>query len=565
MKPQRLMSALVGLVLAVGACASPGTGDTGTGGSSSGGSNGTGGSQSGGATGSGGTTGNGGSGQSGGTTGTGGTTGKGGATGSGGSGQSGGTTGTGGTIGTGGVTGTGGSGQSGGTTGAGGNASGGTTGAGGSGQSGGTTGTGGKGGSTGTGGSGQSGGTTGTGGSGSGGTGSGGSGGGSGTQKWVGTWTAAPYVDTNSNNAPPISLSNSVIRQVAHVSLGGSQIRVQFSNLDGTSSLVINSAHIALCGAAAGALVDSTINTSTDKALMFSGAASVTVAAGKEAWSDPIAFDLANQGNLTITTALGSVPSTLTQHSGSRTTSYFQSGSTTVNAANMTSAKTAVLWFFISAIDVMADSSAKGTVAIGDSITDGRGTDTDGEDRWTDILAARLQANPPTANVSMMNVGIGGTNLIGTTGTAAQARFKHDVLGQDGVHYVIVLEGVNDIAGGASAAQLESAYMDLISRAHAQSLVIYGGTITPFGGDTTGSPTYYTAAHEMVRQQVNTWIKTAGNFDGYIDFDAAITDNGNPPKIQAQYAAWSQMDGLHPGPAGYKAMGNEASLTLFTK
>jgi lysophospholipase L1-like esterase len=110
--------------------------------------------------------------------------------------------------------------------------------------------------------------------------------------------------------------------------------------------------------------------------------------------------------------------------------------------------------------------------------------------------------------------------------------------------------------------------MDLISRAHASGLLIYGGTITPFGGDTTvtaGQPTYYTVAHEMVREQVNTWIKTAGNFDGYIDFDAAITDGGNPPKIQAPYATWAQADGLHPGPAGYKAMGNAADLTLFTK
>ena len=408
------------------------------------------------------------------------------------------------------------------------------------------------------------GGATATGGGGAGGAGGVQGTGGAGTPKWVGTWTAAPYVDTNSSNAPPITLSNSVIRQVTHVSLGGSQIRVQFSNLDGNGPLVINAADIALSGAAAGANVDSTIDTSTDKALMFSGMASVTIAAGKEVWSDPIAFALPNQGNLTITTALGSVPSTLTQHSGSRTTSYFQSNSTAVNAANMTSATKAALWFFISAIDVMADSSAKGTVAIGDSITDGRGTDTDGEDRWTDILAARLQGNPPTANVSMMNVGIGGTNLIGTTGTAAQARFNHDVLAQDGVHYVIVLEGVNDIAGGATAAQLESAYTDLISRAHAKGLLIYGGTITPFGGDTTGSP-YYTAAHEMVREQVNTWIKTAGNFDGYIDFDAAITDGGNPPKIQTAHATWSQMDGLHPGPAGYKAMGDAVDLTLFTK
>jgi lysophospholipase L1-like esterase len=399
-----------------------------------------------------------------------------------------------------------------------------------------------------------------------GGAGSGGQGtGGSGPQKWVGTWTGAPYVDTNASNAPPIPLANSVVRQVTHVSLGGSQIRVQFSNLDDEGPLVINAAHVALCGAAAGANVDSTVDTATDTTLMFSGMGSVTVAAGAEVWSDPIDFALPDQGNLTITTALGSVPTTLTQHSGSRTTSYFQSGSTTVDAAEMVSATKAVLWFFISAVDVMADSSAKGTVAIGDSLTDGRGTDTDGEDRWTDILAARLQANSPTANVSMMNVGIGGSALIGTVGTAAEARFNHDVLGQDGVHDVIVLDGVNDIAGGATAAQLEGGYLDLIGRAHAAGLLIYGGTITPFGGDTSGTPTYYTAAHEMVREQVNTWIKTAGNFDGYIDFDAALTDGGNPPKIQAALATWSQADGLHPGPAGYQAMGDAVDLTLFTK
>jgi lysophospholipase L1-like esterase len=388
---------------------------------------------------------------------------------------------------------------------------------------------------------------------------------GSGPQKWIGTWTAAPYVDTSTSNLPPIALANSVIRQVTHVSVGGSQIRVQFSNLDGTEPLVVNAAHVALCAAAAGALVDSTIDTSTDAALMFSGMASVTIAAGAEAWSDPLAFTVGNQGNVTITTALGSVPTTLTQHSGSRTTSYFQSNSATVDAADMTSATKGVLWFFISAIDVMADASAKGVVAIGDSITDGRGTTNDGENRWTDVLAARLQGNPATAAVSMMNVGIGGSVLIGTVGTAAQARFNHDVLSQDGVHYVIVLDGVNDIAGGATATQLESGYLDLINRAHAAGLTIYGGTITPFGGDTTGSPAYYTAAHETVREDVNAWIKAAGNFDGSIDFDAALTDGGSPPMIQAALAAWAQMDGLHPGPAGYQAMGQAADLTLFTR
>jgi lysophospholipase L1-like esterase len=375
-----------------------------------------------------------------------------------------------------------------------------------------------------------------------------------GTQHWVGTWTASPYYD--SGNQPPTSLANAVLRQVAHVSLGGSQIRVQFANC-GNGSVTINSAHIALSKSSTTA--DSNIDTASDKALAFSGTASVTIAQGKEVWSDPINFTIANQGNITITTAFGSVPSQVCGHSGSRTTSYIQTGSTDVSAASMTSATTTEHWYYISGIDVMADASAVGVVAIGDSITDGRGTDTNKNNRWTDIMAARLQANAATAKVATMNQGIGATNLVGSSGTAAQARFKRDAAGQSGVKYVIIFDGVNDIGGGASYSSLKAAYDDLISQAHAAKLLIYGATILPFGGNS-----YYSTSHESVRQQVNTYIKS-GVFDGYIDFDAALTDGGNPPKLQSTYAAWAQEDGLHPGPAGYQKMGQTVDLTLFTK
>ena len=330
---------------------------------------------------------------------------------------------------------------------------------------------------------------------------------------------------------------------------------MQFSNLHGNGPLTITAAHIALCKATPA--VDSTIDTATDKALAFSGTAAVTIAAGKEVWSDAVDFTVPNRGNVTITTAFGSVPSTLTQHTGSRTTSYFQSASTSVNSASMATAQTKDLWFFISGIDVMADASARGVVAIGDSITDGRGTDTNNNNRWTDILAARLLANAATANVSMMNQGIGATNLVGTSATAGQARFARDVLGASGVKYVIVYHGVNDIGGGASFASMKTAYDDMISRAHAKSLLVYGGTILPFGANS-----YYSAAHESVRQQVNTYIKS-GAFDGYIDFDAALTDGGSPPKLATTYATWAQTDGLHPGPVGYQKMGDTVTLSLF--
>jgi lysophospholipase L1-like esterase len=344
-----------------------------------------------------------------------------------------------------------------------------------------------------------------------------------------------------------------------HVSLGGSQIRLQFSNLVGNGPVTINAAHVALCKAAPA--VDSTIDTTTDKALAFSGNASVTIPAGMEIWSDPLDFTVGALGNVSITVAFGSVPSTLTGHAGSRTTSYEQTNSTNVSAASMTSAQTVVSWYYISGMEVMASTSAKAIVALGDSLTDGRGTDNDHNNRWTDDLEVRLQGNAATANVAMMNMGIGGTVVIGTTGTSAQARFARDVLGQAGVKYVIVFDGVNDIGGGASAASITQAYGGLISQAHAKGLLIYGATITPFGTYTA----YYTAAHEMVRQAVNTYIKSAGNFDGYLDFDAAVTDNGNPPALQTQYDTWAQTDGLHLNPAGYQKLADSVDMTLFTK
>jgi lysophospholipase L1-like esterase len=388
--------------------------------------------------------------------------------------------------------------------------------------------------------------------------------GGGGATHWVGTWTASPYpADTNTPAAP---LANSVIRQVTHASLGGSNIRVQFSNINGDGPVTIKSAHVALCKPT-GALVDGSIDTTTDKALAFSGMAGVTIAKGAEIWSDPIDFTVPALGNVTITTAFGSVPTVITSHAGARTDSYVVANSTDVSAANLTSAPHNLHWFFISGIDVMAPAAAKGIVAIGDSITDGRDTTDNGNTRWTDYLAARLQANPATANVSIMNQGIGGTPLVGTTGTAAEARFARDVLGQSGVKYAIILDGVNDIAGsnpdGSTLTAMKAVYDKLIKAGHDKSILVYGGTITPFGGnlDMGSTKGYYTAAHETLRQQLNTYIKS-GVFDGVIDFDAAVTDGGTPPKLSA---ATMTGDGLHPKAAGYKLMAEKADLTLFTK
>jgi len=370
--------------------------------------------------------------------------------------------------------------------------------------------------------------------------------GGGGAMHWVGTWTASPYA-TAPDGQPPAALANSVLRQVTHASLGGNQIRVQFSNKEGKEALVIKSAHVALCKAMP--LVDGSIDVATDKALAFSGMANVSIPAGMEIWSDPLDFALPALGNVSITTAFGSVPGALTSHNGARTDSYVQTNSTDVSVANMSSASKNQHWFFISGMDVMAPAAAKGIVAIGDSITDGRGVTPNANNRWTDILAARLQANPATANVSVMNQGIGATTLVGT-GTAAEARFARDVLGQSGVKYAIIYDGVNDINGSGTLDGMKAVYAKLIKAGRDKGLLVYGGTITPCG-----------CARESLRTDLNTYIKS-GAFDGVLDFDAALRDPANPSQMLASAGSTDQ---LHPGPAGYKMMADAVDLMLFTK
>jgi lysophospholipase L1-like esterase len=546
---RRELIVVLGGIALLGACGSSGNGDS---------------PGSGGSTGSAGTSGGAGTTGTAGTTGGAGTAGSGGSTGGAGTAGSGGSTG-GGTAGTG-PAGSGVSGTGGGAAGSGGSGTGGTVGGSGgavAGSGGGGNSAGGRGGAAGSSGtSGASGGGTGMAGrggasgsgAGGGGTGGGGTGGGTGATHWVGTWTGAPQLTETANN-PPASLSNSALRQITHVSLGGSQIRVRFSNEFGNGSVTINAAHVAVCKANP---VDSTIDTATDKALAFSGMAGVTIPQNQAVWSDAVDFNLAALSNLSVTVAFGTVPSNVTGHPGSRTTSFEQTASSTVNAASMSSAMQAEHWYILSGIDVMADASANGIVVLGDSIADGRGSTTNANNRWPDDLAKRLNANGATAKVSVMNQGIGGNAVTsGGLGPTASSRYMRDVLNQSGVKYVVIFEGVNDLGGGASASSITAVFDTMISQAHAKGLLVYGATITPFG-----SNSYYTAAHETARQGVNTYIKTPGKFDGFIDFDAAVRDTSNPPKLQTTYDSG---DGLHLNPAGYQKMADTIDLTLFTR
>jgi lysophospholipase L1-like esterase len=379
--------------------------------------------------------------------------------------------------------------------------------------------------------------------------------------RWVGTWASSPQLGDATNAPPAPGFADSTLRQIVHVSIGGQQIRVRFSNAFGAAPLVISSAHVAL-SAGGGA-----IKPETDKALTFDGHSSVTIPSGAPMYSDPLDFDLVPLSDLAITIHLTAVPDAVTTHPGSRTTSYLQAGDA-VSAAAMPSAAHFEHWYFLNGVDVLSKSSGAAVVTFGDSITDGARTTDNANTRWPDDLARRLQANKKTAGIGVLNEGIGGNRLVhDMTGPNALARFDRDVLSQDGVRWLIVLEGINDLGGRTRAAarneqvptaqDLIAAYEQIILRAHAHHILVFGATILPYEG-----AGYFTPEGEADRQTINNWIRTSGNFDGVIDLDAATRDAQHPSHLAA---AADSGDHLHPADGGYKIMADAIDLKVFKK
>lgn len=379
---------------------------------------------------------------------------------------------------------------------------------------------------------------------------------------WVGTWGCGVQLTEPRNLPPPPGLTSNTLRQIVHVSIGGKQLRARFSNIFGTNAVVMNSVHIALNRSA---MTSSTIDPSTDKPLTFRGAESVVIPAGKDTWSDPIAFDLPPLTNLAITICFGGTSGDITGHPSSRNASYLLPGNA-VTSTDMAGAIRTEHWYNIEDVNVLVDNSFGALVTFGDSITDGRGSTTGGNNRWPDDLAVRLHTNTPTAHVSVVNTGIGGNAIFGGLGPAAVKRFDRDVVGQSGLRWAIIFEGVNDIGGvrgpraSTLATNLIAAYTQFAAKAHAHNLRIYGATITPFGGSG-----YYSDAHEAIREEVNAWIRTNSAFDGVIDFDAAVRNPVTLTNIQsAYYHGANANDGLHLNPAGYHAMADAIDLRMFT-
>lgn len=378
------------------------------------------------------------------------------------------------------------------------------------------------------------------------------------TLRWVGTWASSPMGAAVNFGQP--SPGNTTYRNTVRISAGGPSIRVELTNEFGTRPLVIGAVHVAL-SAGLGA-----IQPASDHALTFNGQPSVVIPPGAPAVSDPVSFPVPPLASLAVSLYLPDQQlSETTCHASGMTTTFITEGNNTA-AETVTDARTVSSWCFVKAIAVStSDANAAAIVCFGDSITDGAHSTPNTNHRWPDILAARLQADPKTANLSVLNEGIGGNRLLhDVAGQNALARFDRDVLAQSGARYVIVLEGINDIgrttqprAPGdeVTVPELILAYTQLVTRAHAHGLKVYGATLTPYMG-----ANYSSAKGEQMREAVNQWIRTGGVFDGVIDFEKATQDPARPTVFAADADSG---DHLHPGDAGYEKMGNAVDLSLF--
>jgi len=393
-------------------------------------------------------------------------------------------------------------------------------------------------------------------------------------RRWIPSWVAMPQL-TEPNNLPPaafisdgVVLADTTLRQTVHVSIGAGRWRVRFSNAFGGAVLPITAAAVAMpAGGRAGV---SAIQPGTSRPVTFGGRPAVSVPVGAQVVSDPVDLDVPAQANLTVTVylAAGQASTSITSHPGSRTTSHLLPGDHH-EAADLPGATPVDHWYFLSAAEAWTGDDARALAVLGDSLTDGRGSTTNGNDRWPDQLLARLQAGSTTRAVAVLNQAAGGNRVLQDgLGPNALARLDRDVLAQAGVAWLIVFEGINDIGTAAAtpeaqravAEELIFAYDQIVTRSHALGLRVFGATLTPFGGnegyDDAGG------LREAARQAVNRWIRHAGRFDAVLDFDAAVRDPADPRRLAP---AFDVGDHLHLNPAGYQALAGAVPLRLFRR
>lgn len=379
---------------------------------------------------------------------------------------------------------------------------------------------------------------------------------------WVTTWGAVPVSEGE-------ALKAQSVRQVLRTSIGGSGMRIRLSNLFGTAPVTIGPVHVAKSAGGSAIAPDGS------HAVTFGGQATVTIAQGADALSDPVAVPVAALEEIAVSLYLPAGAERPTVHGVGNQTVHFATGDvTTAPKFPESDGEPDDSRYFLTDVEVIADPAARAIVLLGDSITDGVGSTENRNARWPDALAERLQADPALADIAVVNSGIAGNRIVNDAaapyrGPSSLSRFDRDVLSKPGVRWVLLLQGSNDVSAGdvlktpkekVSAEQIIDGMKTLIARARAKGIKIWGGTLLPKGGAAFPAPPSEEA--RIKRHVVGTWIRTSGAFDAVVDFEKVMRDPANPDRL---LPAYDSGDHLHPNDAGYKAMAAALDLSLFSR
>jgi lysophospholipase L1-like esterase len=398
-------------------------------------------------------------------------------------------------------------------------------------------------------------------------------------QHWIAMWITAnqdlsnPQMALVSNAYHDLTeFKNQTIREIIHTAIGGMAIRIRLDNTFGARPVVFDAVFVGKQKQGASLIAGS------NHAVAFGGANAVTIPEGSQALSDEIPLAVDAQQNLAISVYTSKLTGPATTHRSAFQTNYVSdAGNFAAEENPQPFSKTTGSWFYVKEVDVLAFKEAAGAiVALGDSITDGASSRNDAYDRWTDVLARRLNANHPPQTFSVVNAGIGGNRVLSSSpcfGENALARLDRDVCAPSGVRAIILFEGTNDIGQPdtpveakfvaclarthISAEDLIAGYKQIIAQAHARHLKIFGATILPFQGFKA-----WTEKGQVVRRVTNRWILESHAFDGVIDFASALADSSNPAKLASQYDIG---DHLHPNSTGHEAMARAIDLKIFYK
>ncbi|UNT01001.1 SGNH/GDSL hydrolase family protein [Streptomyces tubbatahanensis] len=373
--------------------------------------------------------------------------------------------------------------------------------------------------------------------------------------QWVGTWSAAPAA------AEPRSrdgFAHMSIRNVVHTAVGGTQARIQLSNLFGNRPLTISHATIALAAAPS----NPTAAAGSMRRLSFGNKPSVTIPAGGEVTSDAVRLNVPHAADLLVTTYSPTPSGPVTYHPYARQTSYVAGGDRTEDTSGTAFNQQSPYWRYLTAVDVWSNETDGAVAVLGDSITDGITSSPGANHRWTDFLAERLRTERGAPRLSVLNSGISGNRVLvdgskfsPNNGPSGLTRVNRDVLSRTGVKVVVVEMGLNDIIKPPrqrDPVKIVNGLRDLVRQAHTRGLRVVGATLTPFGGHRG-----YTPRMDAVRRAVNEEIRAGKVFDAVVDFDAALRDPAHPERLRAAYDSG---DHLHPSDNGYRAMAQALDL-----